>query len=220
MPALPSLPALVVLTAWASAACGGGLRSVAAESPLAPIDPALVLLVEGPTPPDAHLVNFAAWDASVHEPLPASPPADVLTALRDNAAALGASRLYLDRLDAEHRKAFFAAGVAPASAQPAPAPTPCAHASFAAAAQAVRAEASRCLAAVKRRRPALTGLVAFVFQVDPWGQLMHAAPSPRASRDDEARACLYSALAEAEFGTTPRFTCAAEIEVPIDAAEP
>jgi len=203
---------LLLLAALGLAACATTVETADRGEGLAPRDPALVQVLEQPASVGDPLVSFSVWEVNRVDTLPAAAPEDVVTAMRTEAAQRGAARLFLERIDGPRRKAFFGLGAAPPGAERPHEPV-CDYPSFhTRAGRAVR-DAQRCLAAVAARRPGFRAAVAVVMQLDAWGRVMQAAPTPESTRDGEAHACVLDALHATDFGAPPGLTCAAMLGV-------
>jgi hypothetical protein len=213
---------LALAAATALSACGASVQT-AARAPGAgsgpPGEAYLVQVAYGSPGDGDRVVSLSVWDVNPADALPAAPPEDVVATMREHAAERGATRLWLERVEAPRRKAFFGLGTAPDPDPGATAdPTPCAHAAFADGLIAATRAADRCLAALLRERPALRGEITVVFQVDAWGAVMRAAPTPESTRDGMAQRCAVDAVHDADFGAPIALTCEGSLTVTIPTA--
>jgi len=158
------------------------------------------------------LVTLSSWDVNPADALPAAAPPEVVEEMRAEAAARGATRLWIERVDTPWRRAYFGLGTRP-DAESSAEPVPCAHASFADGIIAASGDADRCLAAIRRERPALRGEITVIFQVDAWGDVMRAAPTPDSTRDGQAQRCALDAVYDASFGPPLALTCGGTLTV-------
>lgn len=205
---LAAAAALVVVSA-----CGTGVRT-AHRGDLATNagDPALVQVIDGSPDGELRLVSLSTWSVHVSDELPPSPPEAAVEAMRVGAAGVGATRLYLERVDSPHRKAFYGLGVVPAAGASAE-PAACDHADYAEALADATGSADRCVAALRVERPALRGEITVVFQVDPEGEVMRAAATPDSTRDGQAQLCAVRAVHDSDFGSPSALTCAGALMV-------
>lgn len=206
--------ALAAAAALASlGACGSGVHTAHRGDPTAnPGDPALVQVIDGSPDGELQLVSLSTWSVHVSDALPPTLPEGAVEAMRVGAAGLGATRLYLERVDSPHRKAFYGLGVVP-SPGASVAPAPCDHPEYAEAlADATRA-ADRCVATLRLERPALQGEITVVFQVDPEGEVMRAAATPSSTRDGQAQLCAVRAVHATDFGPPQALTCAGSLTI-------
>lgn len=216
------LPAVAVALAVATAlsACGASVQTAARtsnEGSGSPREAYLVQVADGSPGDGDRVVSLSVWDVNPADALPATAPEEVVATMREHAAERGATRLWIERVEAPQRKAFFGLGtVADAAATRGQAP--CAHAAFADGLIAATRAADRCLAALLRDRPALRGEITVVFQVDAWGAVMRAAPTPDSTRDGMAQLCAVDAVHDADFGAPIDLSCEGSLTVAIPSA--
>ncbi len=210
--------ALTLFALVAIAACGGGVRTVDRGPAGAPVDPVLVQVVKGAPLGDVRYVSLSSWEVHPADTLPAELPASQVAEMRRAAAARGATRLYLERVDDAFRRAFFGVGVVPTAAGQGD-PGPCGHPAFAAARAAAEADGWRCLERLRATRPALRGQVAVIFQIDAEGRVMRAAATPASTRDGMAQRCVLRAAHEADWGTPAGLSCTGQLSVTFGGAQ-
>lgn len=205
--------ALAALAA-SSGACSSVRSSTRDGSSGLSRDAALVKVVtegaEGPW----HAVSFSAWDVDLVDDLPAKAPEDVINDMREEAADNGAEMLIVERYEDAYRKAFYGWGAVADQLAPKDPPV-CGHPGFSASLEKAKEKARSCAAILRQKRPALMGSVDVVFEVDPEGNVLRAAPTPNSSRDSELQACVLEAVHESGWGIPLQFSCQARIAVDI-----
>jgi hypothetical protein len=197
------LPLGVVL---ACAACGVSVESTHRGAYHTPVEPYLVGVTESAPPRP-----FKVITASVHrldmrsEALPSAPDA-VIDAMKRYAASRGAKmrRVY----------GWGLVWVDEAEAAAA-APGECKHFGFAAGLNQAQAEAQACLARLKGERPGLAGAVEILFEVDAWGSVRQAAPSPASSRDTQVHGCAMLAVHRASYGLPEGLWCRGKLSTQV-----
>ncbi len=207
---------LVGLAGLGPVGCGGVKHATRPDSGPEAKDPSLVEVrttgYDGPT----KVVSYSTWDVDPNDELPASVPDDVVADMREQAAAYGADMLLLDRIDDSWRKVWLGLGVKKdASANPTAAVPPCVHNGFDAAREDARQRAIRCVKGVLYEREALRGSIDVLFEVDPEGRVLRAAPSPDSSRDSSFQQCVVGAVHGTSFGRPLGFTCQGRVAVKI-----
>lgn len=163
------------------------------------------------------IVSYSTWDVDPADELPASAPDDVVDAMREEAAAYGADMLLLDRIEDAWRKVWLGLGVKKADTGDKAVP-PCVQNGFDAAVADAKARAARCTKGLLYQRSALRGRVDVVFEVDPEGRVLRAAPTPDSSRDSSYQECVLQAVHATSFGTPIGFSCQGRVAVEIDGA--
>lgn len=161
------------------------------------------------------VVSYSTWDVDPNDELPASAPDDVVDAMREEAAAYGADMLLLDRVEDAWRKVWLGLGVKKADSGDRTVPA-CVQKGFDAAVADARARAARCTKGILYGRPGLRGRVEAVFEIDPDGRVLRAAPTPDSSRDSSYQECVLQAVHATSFGTPIGFSCQGRVAVAID----
>lgn len=204
---LPALLAGVV-------ACGGVHHASRPDQTPAAKDLSLVEVrttgFDGPT----RVVSYSIWDIDPNDELPAQAPADVVAEMREHAAGFGAEMLLLDRIEDAWRKAWLGIGVVKDEAGKREV-APCVHAGFEAALADAKVRAGRCAKGILYERAALRGAIEVLFEVDPEGNVLRAAPTPDSSRDSELQQCVIGAVHTTTFGRPLGFTCQGRVAVAI-----
>lgn len=216
----PSLTALVFVSTMLSlggAACGGVRHATrpggGAEAPEAK-DPTLVEVRTTGFEGAARTVSFSTWDVDPADALPPTAPADVVEEMRAEAARNGADMLLLERIEDAWRKLWLGLGVKKDDAATREV-VACAQPGFAAALEDAKARAVRCVQGVLYERAGLRGEVTAVFEVDPSGAALRAAPTPDSSRDSQFQQCVVGAVHGTAFGEPSGFTCQGRVTVQI-----
>lgn len=207
---LSLLPALLV----SLAACGGVHHASRPDQTPAAKDPSLVEVrttgFDGPT----RIVSYSIWDVDPSDELPVTAPAQVVSDMREQAAQFGAEMLLLERVEDAWRKAWLGLGVVKDEAGKRVV-EPCVHKGFEAAAADAKVRATRCAAGILYERAAIRGSVDVLFEVDPEGNVLRAAPTPDSSRDSELQQCVVGAVHTTAFGRPLGFTCQGHVAVAI-----
>jgi hypothetical protein len=198
----------------ASAACGNVRTATRQDTPLGGRDATLVEVRTTGVEGGYRVVSFSSWDVELNETLPAEAPEDVVLSMRAAAATHGAEMLLIERWEDPWRKAFYGLGAVKADA--APTVPACTHAGFEGVFEGVKKQARTCADALKRERPAIRGTIEVVFEVDPWGRALRAAPTPASSRDSQLQACVVGPIHDAEWGTPESFTCKGTVSVDLN----
>lgn len=228
MTASPPSLALVALAAFTALAphlaCGGVRHATRPAAPGSPSaspssgqarDPTLVeVRTTGYDDPHT-IVSFSIWDVAPTDALPTVAPEAVVTAMREEAARRGAELLLLERIEDTFRKLWLGLGVVrlpDADQVMAPAPS-CDHPGYAEALLDAQSRAERCIRRLLFERPALAGHVTALFEVDPNGRVLRAAPTPDSSRDGQLQQCVTGAVHASSFGEPATWTCAGRLSV-------
>jgi len=204
------LPALFA----ALSACGGVHHATRPDPTPAAKDPSLVEVrttgFDGPT----RVVSYSTWDVDPNDELPAIAPADVVEDMRVQAGRSGAEMLLLERVEDAWRKVWLGLGVVKDEAGQ-KAVAPCVHGGFDAALADAKMRAVRCAKGILYERAAIRGSVNVIFEVDPEGRVLRAAPTPDSSRDSELQQCVVGAVHTTSFGRPLGFTCQGQVSVAI-----
>lgn len=205
---------LVTLFVLGPTACGGVRHATRSGQGPEPKDPSLVEVrttgFDGPV----CTVSFSTWDVDPADELPANAPSDVVDEMREEAARQGADMLLLERVEDAWRKLWLGLGVKKDEASTPEVPA-CAQPGFAAALEDAKARAVRCVQGVLYERAGLRGQVTVVFEVDPAGAVLRAAPTPDSSRDSQFQQCVVGAVHGTGFGEPVGFTCQGRVAVEI-----
>jgi len=195
-------------------ACGGVHHATRPDMTRAAKDPSLVEVrttgFEGPT----RVVSYSTWDIDPNDELPLAPPDDVVTDMREQAATFGAEMLLIERVEDAWRKAWLGLGVVKDDAAKSEV-APCVHAGFDKALADAKERAIRCGKGILYERPAIRGSIEVLFEVDPEGKVLRAAPTPASSRDSEFQQCVVGAVHTTTFGRPLGFTCQGRVSVAI-----
>lgn len=208
------LSSTVLALALGLSACGGVHHASRPDMTPAAKDPSLVEVrttgFDGPT----RVVSYSTWDVDPNDELPATAPADVVADMREQAASFGAEMLLLERVEDAWRKVWLGLGVVKDEAGKKDV-APCVHAGFDAALADAKARSIRCAKGILYERAAIRGNVEVLFEVDPEGRVLRAAPTPSSSRDSELQQCVVGAVHTTTFGRPLGFTCQGRVSVEI-----
>ena len=205
---------VLAATLLGASACGSVRHASRGEPGPEAKDPTLVEVrttgFDGPV----RTVSLSTWDVDPADDLPASAPADVIEEMRGEAARHGADMLLLERIEDAWRKLWLGRGVKKDELASRDVPV-CGQPGFAAALEDAKARAVRCAEGVLYERPGLRGEVTVVFEVDPSGAVLLAAPTPDSSRDSQLQQCVVGAVHATGFGEPIGFTCQGRVTVAI-----
>jgi hypothetical protein len=197
-----------------SLACGGVRHASRPDLFPDAKDPSLVEVrttgFDGPT----RTVSYSTWDVDPNEELPAEAPAGVVEDMREEAANYGADMLLIERVEDDWRKVWLGLGVKKDELAPKEIPV-CGQAGFDAAQEDAKRRAANCAQLILSERPQLRGLVSVVFEVDPEGRALRAAPTPDSSRDSEFQECVVGAVHTTTYGEPKGFSCQGRVTVEI-----
>jgi hypothetical protein len=89
----------------------------------------------------------------------------------------------------------------------------CIQPGFAEALADAKARGARCVKRLLYERPALSGKVDVLFEVDPNGRVLRAAATPDSSRDGQLQECVVGAVHATAFGEPTTFSCRGRVDV-------
>ena len=216
----------MTLMSTASAMCGfvvlsacGGVNHATRSGPNhAAKDPTFVEVRTTGLDTPYTIVSWSSWDVALTDPLPAEAPTDVVGDMRDRAAKHGAEKLLLDRVENTWRKVWIGLGVV--RADTVAEVSECAQAGYAAAQADAVSRAQTCVKRLLFERPQLAGKVDVLFEVDPHGRILRAAPTPDSSRDGQLQACVLGAVHATTFGAPPSWTCKGRVTITTEGLAP
>ena len=212
---------LAVVAAAALGSCGPGVSSaVRGSAPLDPTEPFLVQVLDEPPARAAETVSLSAVVMKPGKPLPEAPDPGEVEAMRRVAADRGANALLIERLDTHWRRAFYGVGLRYLpDGKAAPELGTCTQPEAAEGLARAERRALRCLAELRKERPALTGRAALVFEVDALGGVRREAAPPEASRDTLVQGCVLEAVLREDFGAPRGFGCRLAIGLDLQGGE-
>ena len=185
----PSLLACMTLCSTFSA-CATALESTHRGGASTPVEPYLVGVTETAPQRPYRVVSVSVDKHDMRASEPAAASDSVQDAMKAYAASRGAKMVWIERSMNRWQRRFYGWGLVwvdrPEDATPSKA---CKHWGFAEGLAAAQAAAKTCFGKLLRTRPALAGSVEILFEVDPWGGIRQAAPSPNSSRDTQVHAC-------------------------------
>ncbi|MCB9786563.1 MAG: hypothetical protein H6744_07695 [Deltaproteobacteria bacterium] len=206
--------ALAALSLALLCACGGVKTATRADGAAAPVQPFLVQVVDALPDEPLSIQSLSVLEVNVQDPFSEELDEANVERMRQAAAGQGAELLVLERVETPTRHAWYGFGVRrePGGVSPRAVDT-CVHGAAAHALAAARSDAERCLRTLREERPAASGLVHALFQVDAFGAVYRVAATPESSRDSAARQCVLEAVAARDFGDHEDFLCRLDLEV-------
>ena len=211
-PSWVSIPCL--LAAFASGGCGPSVKTIS----FGPVTvehnkPFLVKLIDAAPAKPVEIVSMSVVEREAWAAPQKRPSEDVVATMRRHAGQRGAHYLVIERLDNPWRRAFYGTGL---RLLPPGTSTrtirDCTHESAREGAEDAAKRASRCMDKLRRTRPALKGEVAVLLEVDPFGRVRRAVPTPDSSRDTLMRNCALGAVFQQDFGEPGSWGCRVRVE--------
>ncbi len=214
-PHFPRLALALLAASFGSLiACGGVKHATRGASNQAPRDPTFVEVRTTGFDGAHEVVSYSTWDVDLTETLPAKIPDGVMSEMRDEAARHGAEMLLLDRIDDAYRKVWLGLGAKRTAEGTSTNAVPeCTQPGFAEALTDAKARGARCVKRLLYERPALSGKVEVLFEVDPNGRVLRAAATPDSSRDGQLQQCVVGAVHATAFGEPATFSCRGRVDV-------
>jgi hypothetical protein len=213
------------LVAASLAACAPSLQTTPLVGPPVTKAPAVVEVLEAPPERATAVVGLGVAELDTEGPRPQSPSAELVASFRGAAAERGADVVVIELMETRWRRAYYSTMLrylAPGESS-SDGPRACDHPDTVAALEAARQEAAACLGKAKKDRPGLFGKVTIRFEVDAFGGIRRAAPTPDSTRDTQVQMCILEPLFTGKtYGPAKPFSCRSEVtvEVPAVAAEP
>jgi len=200
--------ALVATLAAAAPGCGASVESAHRNESFAPVKTYLVGVTEAKPTRPFKVISVSVDKHDTRRSAPGSVSDSVLEAMKAYAGQRGAKMLWVERSMNRWQRRFYGWGLVWVdSPDKATTTEACKHFGFTSALKQAEAATQRCFDRLKQSRPKLMGEVEILFEVDPWGGVRQAAPSPSSSRDTQVHGCAMVAVYRQNYGAPTGFWC-------------